>query len=539
MIASPHDGRAPVVLVVDDEPDLRALVAIALRRAGLDVREAASGEEGLAIIHQELVDLVVLDISMPGLSGLDVVRTLRQQLGTATLPVILVTGSGDQGSVLEGMDAGATDFLPKPVRLDELVARARAHLRLQETWTRHAEADLQVRGAVIAALGRLAVSGDPEEAAATVVGEVGRRTGARLAAFLQITGGGHLRPLATFTDRDDVRRGGPTPSAQEVHHLLSRARDGPWLESGAPSPGPPSAFWPGALGAVAGVPIYGADELVGVFLLGIPAERQVMSPALQARLLASAIDYGGLLSAAAGVAMRDRRQAVATRARLRRVLSAREYRPVFQPIVELAGRTAIGFEALTRFQDGTPPDVRFADATAVGLGAEFELAAIGAAVAEADRLPPNAFMTLNVSPVVVVTATASLGRLLGGVDRAVVLELTEHAAIEDYGELRRALAALGPVRIAVDDAGAGYASLRHILELEPAFAKVDVSIVRGLERDPFRQSIVAGLEYFALRTGCQLIAEGVETEAEAAALVELGIELAQGFLLGRPRPAGS
>ena len=230
---------------------------------------------------------------------------------------------------------------------------------------------------------------------------------------------------------------------------------------------------------------------------------------------------------------------MATRARLRRVLSAREYRPVFQPIVELAGRTAIGFEALTRFQDGTPPDVRFADATAVGLGAEFELAAIGAAVAEADRLPPNAFMTLNVSPVVVVTATASLGRLLGGVDRAVVLELTEHAAIEDYGELRRALAALGPVRIAVDDAGAGYASLRHILELEPAFAKVDVSIVRGLERDPFRQSIVAGLEYFALRTGCQLIAEGVETEAEAAALVELGIELAQGFLLGRPRPAGS
>jgi EAL domain-containing protein (putative c-di-GMP-specific phosphodiesterase class I) len=84
------------------------------------------------------------------------------------------------------------------------------------------------------------------------------------------------------------------------------------------------------------------------------------------------------------------------------------------------------------------------------------------------------------------------------------------------------------VALAVDDAGAGYASLRHILELRPAFAKLDISLVRGIDADALRQSLAAGINYYALRTGCRLIAEGVETDAEAAALLELGIEFAQG-----------
>jgi EAL domain-containing protein (putative c-di-GMP-specific phosphodiesterase class I) len=90
------------------------------------------------------------------------------------------------------------------------------------------------------------------------------------------------------------------------------------------------------------------------------------------------------------------------------------------------------------------------------------------------------------------------------------------------------------VRIAVDDAGAGFASLRHILELEPAFAKLDMSLVRGIDGDPLRQALAVGLVYFAARGGCRLIAEGVEQEAEAGMLREIGIELGQGYLFGRP-----
>jgi predicted signal transduction protein with EAL and GGDEF domain len=90
------------------------------------------------------------------------------------------------------------------------------------------------------------------------------------------------------------------------------------------------------------------------------------------------------------------------------------------------------------------------------------------------------------------------------------------------------------VQVAVDDAGAGFASMRHILELRPTFAKLDMSLVRGIDDDDLRQGLAAGLNYFALRTGVRLIAEGVETQAEADALQRVGIELGQGYLYGRP-----
>jgi EAL domain-containing protein (putative c-di-GMP-specific phosphodiesterase class I) len=123
--------------------------------------------------------------------------------------------------------------------------------------------------------------------------------------------------------------------------------------------------------------------------------------------------------------------------------------------------------------------------------------------------------------------------------RHLVLEITEHVAIDDYGALRDRFADLGPdVRFAVDDAGAGFASFRHILELRPDFVKLDIGLVRDIDRDEIRQALVAGIVYFARRTSCRIIAEGVETERERAMLQGLGVELGQGFLLGRPLPVG-
>ena len=92
------------------------------------------------------------------------------------------------------------------------------------------------------------------------------------------------------------------------------------------------------------------------------------------------------------------------------------------------------------------------------------------------------------------------------------------------------------VRLAVDDAGAGFASLRHILELDPAFVKLDISLIRGIDRDPAKQALVAGMRHFARTTKRRLIAEGVETEAEARTLAELDVRLVQGYRFGRPAP---
>lgn len=126
--------------------------------------------------------------------------------------------------------------------------------------------------------------------------------------------------------------------------------------------------------------------------------------------------------------------------------------------------------------------------------------------------------------------------LIGTTSRRLILELTEHVPIDDYAALREAIGKLGDVGIAVDDAGAGYSSLHHILELRPTFVKLDISLVRGIDADDLRQAMVAGIDYFALRSGCHLIAEGIESEGEAAALERLGVEFAQGYLFGRPQP---
>jgi PAS domain S-box-containing protein len=212
------------------------------------------------------------------------------------------------------------------------------------------------------------------------------------------------------------------------------------------------------------------------------------------------------------------------------------FSPVFQPIVEVATGTTVGFEALTRFTGGVRPDIVFERAHRAGLGIELERATLNAALHAARDLPVGAYLTLNMSPAFVTSGEPA--GLLKGVTRSLVIEVTEHEVIEDYAALRAHLAALRPgVRLAIDDAGAGYASLRHMLELEPEIVKLDIAIIRDVDTDPGRNALVDGMKYFADKRQITLIAEGVETAAELAALREIGIPHAQGFFLSRPAPA--
>jgi EAL domain-containing protein (putative c-di-GMP-specific phosphodiesterase class I) len=168
---------------------------------------------------------------------------------------------------------------------------------------------------------------------------------------------------------------------------------------------------------------------------------------------------------------------------------------------------------------------------------ELERATLAAAIPAARGLP-GGFLALNVSPGFVL-ASPELPALLAGTDRAVVLEITEHAQVGDYEALRAAIARIEPpAAVAVDDAGSGYASLRHILALHPAYVKLDLSWVRDIDSDPARQALVAGLAHFAAETGCALVGEGIETEAERTTLLRLNVPFGQGYLFGRPAPAG-
>lgn len=525
------------ILVVDDDAVVRGLVALSLRKAGMSVLEADNGQAALETIVNEVVGVVVCDVGMPGMSGIQVVQELRRRPESSTLPVILMTGSGDEHSVVAGLEAGATDFLAKPVRLDELVARVKAHLRLQTAWSNLLQDELALRSGVVAALGSLMLSGAPEETAEAVVDEISRRTDSAFVSVAQVTGHHRMQELATFNRRDGIQRGGESFAPDLAKYLLGRARGGPWVEAVTPvGPAEPTAALRNAnLDLVASAPIFSGDDLVGLLSIGGEADENRSARDRSARLLSAAIDYASVLTAVAGSSIAGRLEASAQRARLQSVLETHAFHAVFQPIVSVETLEVVGFEALTRFEDGARPDLRFAEASMAGLGSAFELEAIRTAVGQLDSLPAG-FVSLNISPGSVIDCTSDVRAILASTNRTTIIELTEHVMIEDYVELRAAIESLGThVEVAVDDAGAGFASMRHILELRPAFAKLDISLVRGIDDDDLRQGLAAGLNYFALRTGCQLIAEGVETQAEADTLKRLGIEFGQGYLYGRPQ----
>ncbi len=232
------------------------------------------------------------------------------------------------------------------------------------------------------------------------------------------------------------------------------------------------------------------------------------------------------------------RNAEFKRAELDAIIAASAFHPVFQPFIDLSSGEVVGFEALTRFDDGAHPGKRFDEAATVGRSAELEGACARAALAGADALPAGAFLTINFSAASILSGQAAT--VIAPAGRPIVIEVTENTRIANYPELRAAVDRIPGVRLAVDDTGAGYASLSHILELRPDFVKLDVSMIRDIDTNAVRQAMVAGMCHFAEQSGTVLIAEAVETEAEARELRALGVTLgegamlAQGFYFGRP-----
>jgi len=767
------------ILIVDDDAAARELLATHLGREGFEIREAATGEEALNLIAREAVGLLILDMRMPGMSGTDVVRRLRESPATITLPIMILTGKGDEYPLIESLGVGADDYLTKPIRLDELAARVRARLRSRRAAARqirmaseelyralveHASDGILVsdetgryveaNAAVCRMLGytreellrifspNLSAADDPlspedmddrlADAVATgllverryrrkdgtsLPAEVGfsqlpdgrlqrvirditarlvseaERT--RLIAAVEQTGdsiwmsdadgivtyinpaftraygyqsseiigrhgdalnsgrhdpsffaaiwdsvhaggnwsgtiinrrrdGGllevdsvispilgadgrfagyiqadrdvtHEHELERAMERDARERsaietalaridtagtaeeiaaaacaaikgllrvdsivvlalgevegsvlavGGPlaavfTPGmpidAGRVAHLRDRGSGGPWYVAWQSDPyaGPRAeAILATGLLATAYAPLRNQRGVIGI--VGLSSHDPATASLLVEQMPALA-SFASTLGALLGPKLEDRRRDAEGRSLIQGVLDESAFTPFFQPIVDLHSGLVVGYEALSRFSDEVPPDVRFAAAVRAGLGLELELTTMRAALATAAvALPPDAFLSLNASPGLI--TSGALRAVLGGAERSIVLEITEHVAISDYAALRIELTALGPsVLVAVDDAGAGYASFRHILELSPGMVKLDVALIRGIDKDTARQALLAGMVYFAIRRRIELIAEGIETAGELEVLRSLMVPYGQGYLLGRPQ----
>ena len=226
------------------------------------------------------------------------------------------------------------------------------------------------------------------------------------------------------------------------------------------------------------------------------------------------------------------------RTEIHRFLSGEGLTMAFQPIVDLRTRSMVGMEALARFRSLPlrAPNEWFAEAVQLELGVQLELATIREAMRSISRLPEDVYLSVNTSHRAAMSP--ELPEVLGDLAPRIVVEITEHEAIGDYRELMHALAELraAGVRVAIDDAGAGFASLRHTLQIAPDIVKVDISLTRDIDIDRGRRALTSALISFADEMSMTIVAEGIERPEELATLLELGVEYGQGFYLAEPGP---
>jgi len=225
--------------------------------------------------------------------------------------------------------------------------------------------------------------------------------------------------------------------------------------------------------------------------------------------------------------------------RVKAVIANREISSVYQPIVRLSDHRVVGVECLSRFtaMPRRSPDVWFAEAAEVGMAVSLELACIARSSAIVPHIPSDVYIAINAGPEALLDDR--LGEALRKFPaRQVMLELTEHAQVEDYTALSRSLERYRDkgMRVAIDDAGAGYASFRHVLALRPDRIKLDISLIRNIDLDQVKRALAAALIEFSHKTGSRIVAEGVETASELHVLKTLGVDCAQGYHLARPMP---
>ncbi len=516
------------VLVADDDAVVLALLT-ALLGGEEDFEVVGTAQDATtaaALAVRTEPDLVLLDVSMPGGGGPAAAAAIHARMPKTK--IVALSACEDVATVRGMLDAGVHRYAVKGMPNDELLALLRTVME--------------------------GFDGDP-----VVIVEPGRPRYARgavgvLAAMSDTAG---LMTVAAAVSADpDLELIGLAQSAAHAGTLAARHRPAVALVDaglGAGGGDRATALIRSASPGTAVIALWsGRDRSQLLSMIRSGARGHLAQPA--AANVASAIrDVAeGGVSLDPGLAAvlveelvarldsRDEPSSpTALGDRLERAARGEGLITMVQPIVNLRHRGVVGHEALTRFAlaPRQSPDVWFAEAAAVGRGTELELIAAERALRTMPDLPADSWLSVNVSPGVATTPEFLDLIPEDSADR-IVVEMTEHAPVYDYGALTDALAPMREmgVRVAVDDAGAGFASLRHILLLRPDFIKLDISLCRGVGEDDARRAMARALVGFASETGATVIAEGLESPADVAALRLLDVPLGQGYELGRPAP---
>jgi DNA-binding NarL/FixJ family response regulator len=498
------------ILIADDDEAIRsAMRELIEHEPQLELAGAAQdADEAIELAMRLRPDVAVLDVRMPGGGGPRAAAEIRRL--SPTTSTIAFSAYQDRTSVLAMLDAGAVGYLVKGAPNAEITATIRNAAEQAEPPADQlpptgrlrvliADDDERIRQALsdmLTARSEFEVVGMASDAMQAI----------RLAAL-------HRPDVALVDGR---MPGGGSTAVREIRHTVPEtkvvvlsARVGrevvqEMLEAGATS-----------------------------YLVKGTSNAEIVQAIQQAAVGDQLVLEVNRSSSA------DAQQRAERIERIQAVMEAGGPEMVFQPIFDLDSGAVVGVEALARFPDGRrSPSVWFSEAAELGLTLDLELSAVQAALTWSDTLPEEAWLALNVSPATV--CSPELTDMLGSANgRRIVLEMTEHSPVSDYDELIVALERLRgrAVGVAVDDAGAGFASLRHILMVAPEFIKLDVSLTRGIAGDARRRALARALTTFGGDIGGTVIAEGVETQEDLAALSELHVPCAQGFHLARPGPA--
>jgi DNA-binding NarL/FixJ family response regulator/EAL domain-containing protein (putative c-di-GMP-specific phosphodiesterase class I) len=534
--------KAVTVLIADDDPEFQsALAAVVDRAPRLElVGVAGDATQAVRLGCRLLPAVAVVDVRMGEGGGVRVASHLARF--APDVRVLALSAYDDHATVRQMLDAGASGYLLKGTLTRELV----------EAIERTAGGDTVLPPGLPA----------PRVPSPGKTGELASRwgAGARAEPIRVILADDHpefLDALASIVQRE------------ADFELVGKARDTPGAVRLATMYQPDVALvdWrmPGGGGVTAIEQIARVSPHTRVMALSSSQERDVVLQMLRAgassyvvksvsgRELVDALRTtaagGATLSPEAATPVIEELVVQLARsddagarhagqeATIRSIIDDAAFTMAFQPIVSIDQDRVMGVEALARFdvEPKQSPDVWFGQAAAVGLGVDLDLAAARRAVSIIPDLPPGVDLFLNLSP-----DTIFSGRyedVLAAVPgERVVLELTEHAPVHDYKRLSQVVGDLrnAGFRIAVDDVGAGYASLRHLLNLAPDMLKIDISLCRLIEEDRARQLLAKALTSLGRELGATVLAEGIESGAELGAVRELGVDYAQGFFLGRP-----
>jgi EAL domain-containing protein (putative c-di-GMP-specific phosphodiesterase class I)/FixJ family two-component response regulator len=542
------------ILIVDDDEDILLIVQTLLTNAGYAPILARNGREGIEQASAMQPDVILLDVTMPQMSGWEVCATLKNLPETSSIPIVMLTVKSEIKDLITGMQVGANDYITKPFTKRHLLETVERLLEPGEgprsAFMPRDTGDARTRNLLfdtVSGLPTIPVIVDALREWLLVDQEVG-------VLFIDFEKYAHIEDYYGWEVFDDVLR----EAAKALKRLLGTLFSTEDLIAiNRPSGSEFYVFLsvpPGLRGDEILERLQRKARQIEESLRATLSEkfehriqRKIGLYVGYAKLLYSPqvrlerLVYRALREAISVASTKEGERAALLREQFKDVLVHRQIETLYQPIIDLASGAVFAHEALSRGPVDSPfenPEMLFDYALKSDQVWSLEKICMQfSAERFVGKRPGMLFVNVETE---LIHALKSRGhevlQPLLAIQSGVVLEITERAAIRDYDLFRESVRVLRELgfRIAIDDAGSGYASLQSIAELRPQYLKISNYLVTGLHEDSIKRDVVEMLVRLAARIDAETVAEGIETEAEKAEVKRLGVTYGQGYLLGRP-----